>query len=512
MRPLNWVLLVLGVLLTAFGLGLTIGAAVLMGAESAQQDGRYLSGDPERFQSTGHALTTASMVIDPGEAGLSGAPPLEDLASIQVRATPVVPDQPIFLGIAETADISDYLDNVPHGVLGDMSWTDGGQRSGQWSWTQDADGDLRETAGNQSPAPPAEQDFWAVSATGTGTQEITFDLQAGQWTLVVMNADATRPVWIDLQPGARTELLGFVNPGMLIAGLIGLLLGIPLLLLGSAGLGRDIDQVPPRRRGGPEEMPAEGAEWGGDSPAAHPLSFTGHLDEKLSRGLWLIKWLLAIPHYIVLALLWFALVVTTIAAGFTILFTGRYPRPWFSFSVGVLRWNWRAGFYAYSALGTDRYPPFTLARADYPAELDVDYPDRLSRGLVLVKWWLLAIPHLLIVGILTGSGGAVMMGADRNNNGWSMSLLGLLVLIAAVILLFTGRYRHDIFALIIGLNRWVYRVSTYVLLLRDDYPPFRLDQGPTDTRAHLAHRGAEVTPGTSGYSGSAAPGPPAPPA
>ncbi|MBC8429391.1 MAG: DUF4389 domain-containing protein [Dehalococcoidia bacterium] len=195
----------------------------------------------------------------------------------------------------------------------------------------------------------------------------------------------------------------------------------------------------------------------------YPVSVTGELTEPPARGWWLIKWLLAIPHYIILAFLWIAFVVVTIIAFFAILFTAKYPRGLFDFNLGVLRWTWRVGFYSYQALGTDRYPPFTLESVDYPAELEIEYPERLSQGLVLVKWWLLAIPHYIIVAFFQGSGG------ERGGAG----LVFILAIFAAVALLFTGRYPKDIFKLVVGMNRWSYRVAAYAALMTDQYPPFR---------------------------------------
>jgi hypothetical protein len=201
--------------------------------------------------------------------------------------------------------------------------------------------------------------------------------------------------------------------------------------------------------------------------AAYPVRLTGQLDADVSRWTWLVKWLLVLPHVLVLAFLWIALAVLTVVAGFAVLFTGRYPRALFDFNVGVLRWTWRVEFYAYSALGTDVYPPFSLQPdPSFPADLEVDYPEHLSRGLVLVKWWLLALPQYIVIGLL---GGGLFISSG--------GLIGLLVLVAAILLVVRGSYPQELFDLIMGFNRWCFRVLAYSSLMRDEYPPFRLDQG-----------------------------------
>ena len=228
---------------------------------------------------------------------------------------------------------------------------------------------------------------------------------------------------------------------------------------------------------------------------AYPVRVDASLDAP-SRGLWLVKWILVIPHYIVLAFLWLPFVVLSAVAMVAIVVTGRYPRAIFEFNVGVLRWTWRVQYYAIGAFGTDRYPPFTLADDPaYPAHLEVEYPQRLSRGLALVKWWLLAIPQYIIIAVFTGgtgpwspwlgwristSNGVTRITEPANWPGFTFGLIAIVAVIAAVALLFTGRYPERIFEFVLGLNRWVLRVAGYAGLMTDKYPPFRLDMGGPD--------------------------------
>lgn len=227
----------------------------------------------------------------------------------------------------------------------------------------------------------------------------------------------------------------------------------------------------------------------------YPLRLEADASPQVSRWLWIFKFILIIPHLILLAFLWIAYFVVGVIAFFAILFTARYPRSLFDFNVGVLRWTWRVGYYSYAANGTDRYPPFTLGDVpDYPAHLDVAYPQRLSRGLVLVKWWLLAIPHLIVVAVFAGGTWYVYQAADAPVPIGGGGLIGILLFISVIILLFTGSYPQSLYDFILGMNRWVLRVAAYVGLMTDRYPPFRLDMGGADPGAAQSHEAVPARP------------------
>lgn len=195
---------------------------------------------------------------------------------------------------------------------------------------------------------------------------------------------------------------------------------------------------------------------------AEPVRVRGAIDAPSSR-LWLVKWcVLAVPHYPILIGLYLVYPLVVLVAGIAILFTGRYPRPLFDFNVGVLRWSWRVMNYRFPMNTTDQYPPFTLKpRADYPGDLQVDYPEQLSRGAVLVKSWLLALPQIIMC--------------------WAMEApLQVLCVISAVRLLVRGTVSQSMFDFLMGMVRWRYRVAAYVSLMTDEYPPFRMDLGGSD--------------------------------
>jgi hypothetical protein len=451
-------LVVLGAIAGLIGLALAAAGVALLVFQGAGRDADGY------FTSPSFALSTDAYAITAEDIDLQveAEPPrwstqVGDLRA-RVTATPDEATGEIFVGIAPRADVDRYLGGVSHDVITRL---------------EDGPGEpvYRRIEGDRAPSPPGTQDFWRASSEGAGAQTVTWDVRTGQWAVVIMAADGSPGVAADATAGVASAVLLPIGIGLLVFGLFALGGAMTLLIAATAGAA---DRAP----GAPIAV--------GDArtPAdrVHPITLDARLDEP-SRGLWLVKWLLLLPHYVVLALLWIAFVLLTVVAGIAILFTGRYPRGIFAFTSGVLRWSWRVAYYGYSALGTDRYPPFTLADVpDYPARLDIVEPGPLSRGLVLIKWWLLAIPHYVILGVLVGSGVTWTTANDPVGRVQIASggLLTVLVLIAAVAVLFTGRYPRGLFDFVMGLNRWVYRVIAYVALMTDEYPPFRLDEGGSE--------------------------------
>lgn len=191
------------------------------------------------------------------------------------------------------------------------------------------------------------------------------------------------------------------------------------------------------------------------TPEAVYLDLNAPLEVARSKPL--VAWLLAIPHFFVLYVLWCVNSVLVFIAFFTVLFTGNIPRGMFDFMAMIHRYQWRT--LSYLMFMRDPYPAFeyTAAAADPggdPAVVDIEYPERLSRGLPLVKW-LLAVPHY-----------------------FALAFVGLaayfVVFIAWFAVLFTGSWPAGMREFVVGTMRWSMRVQVYLNLMTDEYPPFSL--------------------------------------
>lgn len=303
------VMLVVGIILSIFGLTLTAAGAAASWFATAQSDGAFFTSPTERYTVSSYALVSPQ--LDAVGEGTPERLPF-DVGTLRLRATAANPDRDVFIGIAPQNEVEKYLAGVQHTVLQEVKF-------------QPFRPGYTEAPGPSRPAPPAAQKFWAASASGPCQQEMTWNIEPGNWTVVVMNADAAPGVTTDLQAGFHSELIKPAATGLLLAGILALVVGIPLLIAGAVGIGRHHG---PR---GPLQ-PTASAQIGQQpqTPATAESSYyllhpTGHVDPAVSPWMWLVKWLLAIPRFFVLFFLWFAFAVTSIIAWFAILFTGRYP-------------------------------------------------------------------------------------------------------------------------------------------------------------------------------------------
>ncbi len=188
--------------------------------------------------------------------------------------------------------------------------------------------------------------------------------------------------------------------------------------------------------------------------AGYPVRFEVEYPESLSRWKIFVKWLLAIPHFIIVYLLQIVGGVMVLIAFFAILFTKKWPRGMFDFMVQIQRWTVNTVVYALT-LQRDEYPPFSGEAGEYPVQLEIDYDENLSRLLIFVKW-LLVIPHLIVLTFL-------------------MIAAYVVIAIAFFAILFTGSHPRGMFDFVTGVLRWTLRVNAYgQWLMTDKYPPFSL--------------------------------------
>jgi len=187
-------------------------------------------------------------------------------------------------------------------------------------------------------------------------------------------------------------------------------------------------------------------------PGSYPLSFDVDYPTKLSRLGTLFRLVLAIPQLLIIYALGTVVGIITFIAWFAILFTRRYPKGLFELVVSFNRWI--ANVYAYMALLRDEYPPFSTDPGRYSVTYDVDYPEKLSRWLIFVKWYLVLL-HQIVLDFL----GFVAILAD---------------IIAYFAILITGRFPRALFNYIVGVMRWNFRVTAYSSLMRDEFPPYSM--------------------------------------
>ncbi len=219
-RKKNLGLIVAGALSGLFAaVLLAVGGLAFWGDGQKDADG-YLSTSTERFATDTNAVASDNLDFD-----LDGAESFlreGGLGTLRLQVTPQN-GEPVFVGVASTDDADDYLRGVAHSMVTDID-------------VDPFDAESSRHDGERRPAAPAQQDIWVESAIGSGSQTLTWDVDDGDWSVVVMNADGSPGVAADVRAGAEVPALNEVGVGATIAGSL-LLAGGGLMLAFGIGLG-----------------------------------------------------------------------------------------------------------------------------------------------------------------------------------------------------------------------------------------------------------------------------------
>ncbi|RJT85263.1 hypothetical protein D6T64_20350 [Cryobacterium melibiosiphilum] len=237
--PKRWVgatiALVIGSLLALTGLALMLAGGAALWAMGQTRGTGFFQTPTVSVAAESYALVSPPMDV---ETDLSDTTVLPfDLGTLRLVAESANSGTPIFVGVGPQADVDRYLANVHHTVLTTASVGPVGSQ-------------YRDVPGSVAPALPGDQGFWTLSASGTGEQQIVWDLQtltaaySNTWTIVVMNADASANVAAQLTGGARSDLIAPIGWALVASGVVVLLIGVVLIVLGAVSLGRRTPRGP----------------------------------------------------------------------------------------------------------------------------------------------------------------------------------------------------------------------------------------------------------------------------
>jgi hypothetical protein len=263
MRPMKIVAIVIGALLALIGLAMFVPGVFLLGTYGAlKDDSGFLQTSSRAVSTDGYALVSPDVDLNIGGAGWEWVPTGGKLA---IRLVARGDTQPLFVGIGPSDAVNRYLKGVAYDEISEYGW-----RSSSVSYTH--------FAGGAPPSRPSEQTFWVASQEGTGEQDLRWDIAEGNWTAVIMNADASAPVAAKMSLGARFGILLPIAIAITVIGFILLGLGVLLIVLGArrprryAPAQRGAGWTPPPvgwdQRSGPSgwqpgfgQQPPSGAQW-----------------------------------------------------------------------------------------------------------------------------------------------------------------------------------------------------------------------------------------------------------
>jgi hypothetical protein len=209
-------LIVTGSIASLLATALVAGGALALWGDSQKGSDGYLTTDTHRFEASGHALATENLDVDLGDADWLAQ--TDDLGKVKVTAESR-DGKPVFVGIARTSDVEDYLAGVPYSTVDDIE-------------ASPFSADYTRHSGQRHPVSPEHAGIWAASSYGNGSRSFEWKVDDGDYSVVVMNADGSLGVDADIKAGADVPFLDELGWSAIGSGAFALVIGIGLIALG----------------------------------------------------------------------------------------------------------------------------------------------------------------------------------------------------------------------------------------------------------------------------------------